>query len=252
MITFEKWDEAERWIRPSVIRLAGIAPSSIETTRHAGKTTQDMIDVLHLSLPQELLPCQTVTTPEFVWNFLGQIVIEMTVKGLMDPAYAFAVKETQFFPRPQGRTFDKEACITAQTKWNHAIDTYISLGSDKRPRAEIERATKIGRSNGALYRTCEGVNCSKLEGKDIDKLVCCSKCKIAVYCGQACQASMWQSHKLECKKTDLREQALPTQKAVDAHALSSRRGEMVDCLTPSAELVALAQAQFPEVYSKRS
>jgi hypothetical protein len=104
MVTFEKWDEAERWIRPGVVRLAGIGVQSGEgTTGQAPKTTQDMVDVLHLSLPQEVLAGETEASPEFVWNFLGQIVIEMTMKGLMDPAYAFAVKETQFLPRYASR-----------------------------------------------------------------------------------------------------------------------------------------------------
>lgn len=61
--------------------------------------------------------------------------------------------------------------------WNRTIDEYISLGLDKRPKSEIERAAKIGRSHGALYRKCEGANCEKQEGQDV-KLVCCSKCKI--------------------------------------------------------------------------
>lgn len=80
--------------------------------------------------------------------------------------------------RPQGRTLDKETCVEVQTRWNHAIDEYISHGTDKRQKIEIERAAKIGRSLGALYKKCEGVNCERQEGKDIDKLVCCSKCKI--------------------------------------------------------------------------
>ena len=55
---------------------------------------------------------------------------------------------------------------------------YISLGRDKRPRGDIERAAKIGLSNGALYRRCEGTNCDKVEGKNMVKPLFCSRCKM--------------------------------------------------------------------------
>jgi hypothetical protein len=66
----------------------------------------------------------------------------------------------------------------AQERWNAAVDKFISLGVHGRSKEEIERAAKIGHSNGALYRKCEGVECGKLEGKDIDKLSYCSACKM--------------------------------------------------------------------------
>jgi hypothetical protein len=72
----------------------------------------------------------------------------------------------------------KVACRELQKRWNDAVDKYIGLGVDKRPKDIIERAAKIGITNGALYRRCEGTQCDKLEGFNIDKLDVCAKCKI--------------------------------------------------------------------------
>lgn len=86
---------------------------------------------------------------------------------------------TDLLARPQGRSFSKNACLVAQERWNAAIDKYISSsGLSVERKEEIERIAKIGHSNGALYRKCEGVGCSKLEGRDIEKLDCCSKCRM--------------------------------------------------------------------------
>jgi hypothetical protein len=81
--------------------------------------------------------------------------------------------------RPQGRSFSKDACRVAQARWNAAIDKYIASAVLSVERQnEVEREAKIGHSNGALYRKCEGVECNKLEGRDIEKLDCCSKCRM--------------------------------------------------------------------------
>ena len=62
-------------------------------------------------------------------------------------------------------------------EWNKLIDDYIDQGVDSRPREEIEKAAKVGSGNGALFRTCEGVQCGNDESKD-QKFNCCSKCKL--------------------------------------------------------------------------
>lgn len=72
----------------------------------------------------------------------------------------------------------KRDCLECQYKWNAAIDRYISQGGDKRSSYEIEQAAKIGPSNGALYRRCEGKNCDKVEGKNMQKPLFCSGCKM--------------------------------------------------------------------------
>jgi hypothetical protein len=72
----------------------------------------------------------------------------------------------------------KGDCLEVQALWNEAVDEYISLGKDKRSKEVIERAAKIGQSNGALYRVCEGVACNNFEGCGGTKLRLCSRCKI--------------------------------------------------------------------------
>jgi hypothetical protein len=64
-------------------------------------------------------------------------------------------------------------------RWNAVVDQYILTASDeKRSKVEIERAAKIGSSNGALYRHCEGQGCDKMEGQGRVTLSQCTKCKI--------------------------------------------------------------------------
>jgi hypothetical protein len=141
--------------------------------------------------------------------------------------------------RPQGRKLSKRDCCENQKKWNAAVDKYISLERDKRSRDEIERAAKIGPSNGALYRRCEGMNCDKVEGKNMQKPLFCSACKMvrlatifmlrnrnkrpfvsqSVYCGAPCQKSVWKSHKAVCGSDNQHEQALPSQQALDAYII---------------------------------
>ena len=65
-----------------------------------------------------------------------------------------------------------------QFEWNGYVDEYIRSGTDQRSELEIERCAKIALSGGALFRQCEGPNCDKWEGGDIDTLRVCSRCKI--------------------------------------------------------------------------
>ena len=58
------------------------------------------------------------------------------------------------------------------------MDEYIILGKDPRPRLDIELAAKIGLHGGPLYRRCESRDCNKVEGRDVDKMKCCAKCKL--------------------------------------------------------------------------
>jgi len=65
-----------------------------------------------------------------------------------------------------------------QTRWNTLVDAYILESGDPRPPKEIERAAKIGTWGGALFRVCEGVECGKAEGREIENLKLCSRCQI--------------------------------------------------------------------------
>lgn len=166
-----------------------------------------------------------------------------------------------------GRRHRKRDCQENQERWNAAVDSYISQGKDMRTRVEIEQAAKIGLSGGALYRHCEGIGCNKIEGRNIEKLKPCSRCKMvsvlpipgacrplkimhpsqSVYCGRSCQTSAWRSHKAVCGDEEQLAQGLPSQDACDSHLadkipeMMKRMGNMN--LTPPPEIQAMLDAK---------
>jgi hypothetical protein len=86
--------------------------------------------------------------------------------------------DVYFFCRPRGRAASKRELTQLQTRWNAVVDEYILADNDKRSKTDIEHAAKIGSSNGALYRRCEGKGCDKEEGRGDVTLSQCTKCKI--------------------------------------------------------------------------
>ncbi|KAF8130057.1 hypothetical protein K438DRAFT_1788834 [Mycena galopus ATCC 62051] len=82
--------------------------------------------------------------------------------------------------RPQGRKSSKFLCRQVQKKWNDAVDKYIALGVDSRPRVEIEAAAKIGVSLGAMFRICEAEGCEKAEGRNMEQVSVCGRCKMLI------------------------------------------------------------------------
>ncbi|KAF7337585.1 hypothetical protein MSAN_02231800 [Mycena sanguinolenta] len=131
-----------------------------------------------------------------------------------DPAFRFAYFETKFFPSPQGRSSSKHYCRQKQKDWNAAVDGYIAGGTDNRPRFAIEAAAKVGISLGALHRTCEADGCDKVEGRDIEKVATCSRCKMTFYCGPICQKAHWPTHKAICGTPEQTERPLSSQAAL--------------------------------------
>jgi hypothetical protein len=124
-----------------------------------------------------------------------ELAVELLKKGLIDAAFAYAMGKTEFVPmyviinllvkllsnlntrtRPHGRTTSRSIRHDMQTVWNQHIDDYISQGKDPRQREEIERAAKIGSGNGALFRVCNGDQCTKVESREA-KFSFCAKCK---------------------------------------------------------------------------
>ncbi|KAJ6520225.1 hypothetical protein C8R45DRAFT_53599 [Mycena sanguinolenta] len=139
-------------------------------------------------------------------------------ENITDPAFRFAYSETKYFPFPQGRSSSKHYCRQQQKEWNSAVDKYIASGADSRPRFEIESAAKIGISLGALHRVCEADGCEKVEGRDIEKVSTCSRCKMTFYCGSTCQKAHWPAHKSICGTAEQTERQLPSQVAVSNFA----------------------------------
>ncbi|KIJ67895.1 hypothetical protein HYDPIDRAFT_25356 [Hydnomerulius pinastri MD-312] len=145
----------------------------------------------------------------FLQNHLADLCKEMGTE--LDPAYDYALWRVDFNPVPLGRLTPKLYAIKKQEDWNVEVDKYIASGVDPRPREEIELAAKIGPNNGALYWHCEGVGCTKVEGRDVQKLHVCAKCKLSVYCSRECQTTAWKNHKGVCGSSEQQGQALPSQ-----------------------------------------
>ncbi|KAJ7486059.1 hypothetical protein B0H11DRAFT_1861539 [Mycena galericulata] len=101
--------------------------------------------------------------------------------------------------------------IMKRSEWNEAVDSYIATGVDPRPHAEIEAAAKISISLGPLARTCEAENCHKVEGRDMQKVSMCGRCKMTFYCGATCQRLHWLVHKKICGKEGQSERPLYSQ-----------------------------------------
>lgn len=176
----------------------------------AGDVSQDVKDKMNAniqaimakykfakSLRKELgMPSGDDAIWERIYAETREMADVLLAKGLIDPAFAHALRTLDFIPRygqfcvpynsqhslvgfrPLGRRHTKRQSEENQLRWNAAVDSYISRGDDSRTRAEIERAAKIGLSGGALYQRCEGVGCDKVEGKNIEKLKPCSRCKL--------------------------------------------------------------------------
>ena len=62
--------------------------------------------------------------------------------------------------------------------WNAAVDSYIHESLDMRPNFEIELKAKIDSRGGPLHKRCEEEGCINVEGRDVDKMKCCSRCKL--------------------------------------------------------------------------
>jgi hypothetical protein len=99
MVLFEKWDEEERYLKHMSVRFAG--PSAILDacgSKDTPKTTRDMVDALHISLPREFLDDGALEGEE-AYLFLQRIGVKLISRGIIDLAYAYAMKEVQFLPR---------------------------------------------------------------------------------------------------------------------------------------------------------
>ncbi|KII86006.1 hypothetical protein PLICRDRAFT_178304 [Plicaturopsis crispa FD-325 SS-3] len=228
IILEERWDDREQWIGGSSQRVLNVPLSVLKQARDM----EDLGAQLRGSLP--FLSTQGLWgggPPNPVFDEAmkrGRMTaaVEMCAKGIADHAYGYALRRVDFIPRPQGRGTSKFTCAKWKEQWNAAVDEYIDLGTDPRPREDIERASKIGLSGGALYRKCEGVGCTRAEGRDSANFNVCSKCKIAVYCGRKCQTSAWAAHKRVCGNSNQHEQALPSQIAFDEYMLPKLAAEM--------------------------
>ncbi|KAJ7640799.1 hypothetical protein DFH06DRAFT_1215271 [Mycena polygramma] len=144
-----------------------------------------------------------------------QVTVQLLARsGKIDRAFAKAAEKTGYLPRPGWNEVDSKIDgKVSMSKWNQAVDDYITSGVDHRGRRVIENAAKIGSTGGPLFRRCEANGCANVEGRESVKLLLCSGCKTAVYCGKSCQKNTWISHRLSCRSGTVNVQALPSQLA---------------------------------------
>lgn len=211
IILTEIWDEETKWIQPSRnVSIAqgppAFASPEVRAIVEQVERNGDMEHVMNM-------------LPEVMFNPEIRSVFDECLKlgcqeNIADPAFTSAYFDTQFFPSPQGRTSSKLWCRQKQKEWNASVDEYISSGVDSRSRSEIEEAAKIGISLGAMYRACEADGCNKVEGRDIEKVSTCARCKMTFYCGPTCQKLHWSTHKQVCGTPQQTERPLPSQMAL--------------------------------------
>ncbi|KAJ7442658.1 hypothetical protein FB451DRAFT_1105628 [Mycena latifolia] len=208
----EIWDEETKCIQFSRASDLLLVPSSFASAEVRAVMEQversgDMEQVMKMV-------SQAMLDPRFRAMWKERLELACRNKTA-DPAFSFAYFQTEFLPWPQGRSISsKYDCRQKQNTWNAAVDKYIASGEDSRPRFEIEVAAKIGTSLGPLFRACEAEGCNKLEGRDIEKVSTCARCKMTFYCGPTCQKLHWSTHKQICGTAAQTERPLPSQLAL--------------------------------------
>ncbi|KZP00401.1 hypothetical protein CALVIDRAFT_274594 [Calocera viscosa TUFC12733] len=140
--------------------------------------------------------------------------------GILDPGYLYALSQVGRVPINHGKMQSKLYCKSLAQEWNAAVDAYIKKGDDERSAADIEEALKLHSKLGALFRRCDG-GCGKKQGRDVTKLLRCSKCQNALYCGAACQKAHWKEHRGQCKSKSTEEQPIPAQVVFQKHIVDA-------------------------------
>ncbi|TDL24230.1 hypothetical protein BD410DRAFT_786333 [Rickenella mellea] len=148
------------------------------------------------------------------WVLVELHLDTLSMVGLVDPGFAFAIKKANWNARPLGRKIPKKYATDIAQVFNKHVDEYIASGRDSRKAMDVEIASKLGPSCGALYRVCEAQGCNKQEGRRIKKLKYCRNCRMAVYCSLKCQHAHWKVHEIVCCAPFQTEQPLPSQRAL--------------------------------------
>jgi hypothetical protein len=90
---FEVWNQKDRYLQRFYIRPAGLVTIGDERT-----TTDEMVRAHYISVPRDYLDGEGLSEEE-AFHFLGPISEALLAQNLIDPAFAFAMKEAQFLPR---------------------------------------------------------------------------------------------------------------------------------------------------------
>ena len=185
-LVVEKWDDQTQRILHDIERPQTVLRERVENTTALGPILRE-VDIMmgtERSIPETL-------------EIQRKMAADLLSNQLIDPAFAYAMNHAKFpYPRYvhgllyaftdfllvshtrfHGRSSSQYYRKDIQAEWNKLVDDYIDQSGDTRPREEIEKAAKIGSTNGAFLRTCGGVGCGNDETKDV-KFDCCSKCKL--------------------------------------------------------------------------
>ncbi|EPQ56132.1 hypothetical protein GLOTRDRAFT_128089 [Gloeophyllum trabeum ATCC 11539] len=223
----EQWDEAQQCIVIWKTSATGACvPTSSSSSQPLCSIITDQFSYVPAEVARQLCNVRNGGVKELYPDMLQTINRGLVPRGVMDPAFAYALFHADFIPMPGGGFPNNEMGAQMSQDWNNLVDDYMAAGYDPRPRIKIERAAKIGIFCGPFYRECEGVGCSKLEGREVQVLRICSACKLAVYCGTGCQRSAWPAHKTVCGKEGQEVQMLSSQKMVQEFVLPALAGRM--------------------------
>ncbi|KIY62813.1 hypothetical protein CYLTODRAFT_446995 [Cylindrobasidium torrendii FP15055 ss-10] len=229
----EAWDEGDKWIMPTEIRKFPMnGPRHLDPSirEHFAAGMQRQHEVMQKTSPDMMKEVSKVLEKN-KGDWIMKMLKLIERDEYMDPAFHFALNNTDFFPRPWVNVLSRVEGNTRMKEWNDQVDKFIANDMDPlhRPRREIEIEAKIGGHGGPLYRRCENEDCEKIELIDVEKLQQCGGCKLIFYCSKECQVAGWPSHKSVCRSGAHTAQLLDSQWAME---------QVMGCMTAAAGMRA--------------
>ncbi|KIM82961.1 hypothetical protein PILCRDRAFT_819761 [Piloderma croceum F 1598] len=233
-LVIEKWDNKSQRILHDYDRTQNIPEALRGQLDNILTFQQNLKEVM-----QKLDPLEVEEDIDKV-EIQKKLAADLLSKGLIDPAFAYAMDRANFVPFPHGRTSSQHLRKEMEAKWNKLVDDYIHQGRDSRSRVEIERCAKVGSGNGPLFNVCGASTCGAYESES-RKFSCCAKCKRSFYCGKTCQKLAWRTHKTVCCSEGQREPHLPSQEAIRRSAEEGIQGTSERLNVANATLSILRQ-----------
>ncbi|KAJ7780938.1 hypothetical protein B0H16DRAFT_1817221 [Mycena metata] len=221
----EEWDEEKEQlvvVKQDIARPTDVGALRTEAGEDSSRSKRERKQMLKTEVG-------LATQMAVVSRGLQEDVMQQLVQtGRVDPAYAAACRQTgiQLLLPNFVSSMSKVEWKQLMEQWNEAVDDYIASGVDKRPGEAIENAAKRGAKGGPLYRKCEALGCTKVEGRNCVRMLVCSGCSRTVYCGRECQRLDWSRHKPPCRAGKVVVQMLPSQRehlAADTKMAAVRR-----------------------------
>ncbi|KAJ7286248.1 hypothetical protein C8J57DRAFT_1708583 [Mycena rebaudengoi] len=212
----EQWNAQAGWLDHAEIIVGGTAAASFLLGEVEASLQNDVCREMMSFEPSaeeaETKSRELARLKTIVDNCTRDVAKSLAERGLIDPAFAAAVKKTGFVPIPNAvRSMARNEWKHSMANWNTAVDHYIASGIDHRSAQAIEEAAKVGAAGGPLYRKCEAPGCTSIEGRNSTKLFLCGSCKTTVYCGRRCQEIARTAHRAACKSGTVQLQLLPDQ-----------------------------------------